>query len=97
MEMLFILDISIFLLLIVLANLSKRIGEAMMIPPFYQILYYLAVLVAGASITDVVVKGMQDLDYIHTITLSARSIAAIVSIPVCYRYWKWLFNENLKR
>lgn len=96
MEMIIIIDLSVFLLLIVLANLSRRIGEALMIPGYYRILFYMSGIIAFSSLVDIFIKGIENVEYIHTITLIVRSVAAIVSIPVCYKYWKWLLKENLK-
>lgn len=96
MEMLIIIDLSVFLLLIVLANLSRRIGEALMIPGYYRILFYMAGIIAFASMVDIFIKGIENVGYIHTITLLVRAAAALISIPVCYKYWKWLLKENLK-
>lgn len=96
MDMIVILDLSVFLLLIVLANLSRRIGEALMIPGFYRVLFYMSGLVAFAALVDIFIKGLEGVEYIHTITLILRAAAAVISIPVCYKYWKWLLKENLK-
>ncbi len=94
--MLIIVDLSVFLLLIVLANLSRRIGEALMIPGYYRILFYMSGLIAFSSFIDIFIKGLENVEYIHTITLLLRASAALISIPVCYKYWKWLLKENLK-
>ena len=54
MEILFIYDLSLFLVLLVLGNLSARIGEALMIPPLYRIFYAEAILVALLPVADLV-------------------------------------------
>lgn len=95
MELLFILDISLFLILLVLGNLSARIGEALQIPPFYRIFYIEAITLAILPLVDLIFSEFlgQKSD---SITIYIRAIAIIPAFPVSYRYWKWLLRENLR-
>ena len=95
----FVIDISVILVLLVLANLSSRIGEALAIPKYYVIYYVAAFFITASSFVDLTfgINISHDDKYLllSTITMVIRVISIIVSIPVAFRYWSWLFKEKL--
>lgn len=94
-DTLFVVDVAIITCLMVLANLSARIGEALRIPPIYKTFYVAAGLVLCASFSDAVFRDM--IPYLQEISGSIRVISVAVSIPVAVRYWHWLFNEKFHK
>lgn len=96
MEALFILDASVFLMLTVLANLSRRIGEALQIGSHYRLLYSGAALLLIVMVADILAE-LYTWETAKYITISLRAFVATMAIPICFRYWYWLFNENLSR
>ncbi len=97
MDLLFSLDISLVILLWVLANLSRRIGDALTIPPYYKFFYYQAVLLALVIPFDTIWSQfyeVNDTTMYYTISLSLRVFVVISAFPVAFRYWKWLFTEK---
>ncbi len=94
MDTLFVVDVAIISCLMVLANLSCRIGEALRIPALYKIFYFAAVLVLCSSFADAVFEMVP---YLTEISFALRVVAVVISIPVAVRYWHWLFNEKLHK
>ncbi len=94
MDSLFVLDVAVIVCLLVLANLSRRIGEALRITSVYTIFYASSVMIIIASFVDVV---FNTLPYISNITTIIRVMAVAISIPVAIKYWHWLFNEKLQK
>ncbi|MBN2037872.1 MAG: hypothetical protein JW768_14115 [Chitinispirillaceae bacterium] len=85
-------DLSVALIMYVLAYLSKRLGDAMKTPPWYLMLYGAIVLVfisCGLEIAATVLS----LQVPQLITLATRLVAGILAFCVCLRYWNWLFSE----
>jgi len=96
MDALYILDASVFLMLTILANLSRRIGEALQIPPHYKLFSTGSVLLLIVVTADIL-AGLFWGDTAKAITVSLRALIAAVAVPICFRYWVWLFNENISR
>jgi len=94
MATLFVVDVAIIASLLVLANLSCRIGEALRIPPMYKIFYMAAILVLSVSFADAVFDMVP---HLKEVTGVIRVLSVAVSIPVAVRYWHWLFNEKLHK
>ncbi len=94
LDTLFVVDVAIITCLMVLANLSARIGEALRIPPIYKTFYVAAGMVLCASFANAV---FDMIPYLTEITGAIRVISVAVSIPVAVRYWHWLFNEKLHK
>ena len=93
------LDLAVIVILIVLAYLSKRLGEALKTPPFYKLFYVGVVLiVAGALVTLFFAQNanMSISKLINTIVMAIRFICSIVAVITCMQYWKWLFSEFFK-
>jgi hypothetical protein len=95
MQFIFLFDISTILLMLILAYLSKRLGEAMKINSYYKMLYFTAFLIATATGTDFVTKTFC-LQIPFFITLIIRLISSITAFLICLKYWNWLFPEFIK-
>jgi len=95
-DTLFVLDLFTIISLLVLANLSQRIGEALRIYPVYTVFYFSVAIVVVASFIDLIFgSGDTTTNQLFGITLLLRGIGVIISIPVAFKYWHWLFKEKL--
>lgn len=96
---LFFFDISFVIMMIIIAYLSKRLGEALKIKSFYKLLYITSFLVVCASSLDAV-SGTFGNTAISNVTLTIsmvlRLFSGIAAFFVCLRYWSWLFPEFFK-
>lgn len=98
-DTLFVVDIAVILSLLVLANLSRRIGEALSIPKFYYVYFVSTAMILGASFIDLTVGINIDGDgslKLSIATLLIRGLSLLISIPVALRYWSWLFKEKVQ-
>ncbi|ERP31491.1 hypothetical protein [Chitinivibrio alkaliphilus] len=96
MDMIYLLDLSFVALLFVIAYLSRRIGEALMIQPHYKLFYFSAFLITIASLLSIFAKGVDGMERVHLIALGIRGASSLLSLPVAVRYWSWLFNEDMR-
>jgi len=98
MDTLFVIDIAMIVLLMVLANLSQRIGDALRIPKYYKIFYGSASIIVTVGFIDNVLisSNFSSSDSVQLITAMIRVIAITISIPVATRYWHWLLKEKLE-
>jgi hypothetical protein len=87
-------DISAIILMFVLAYLSKRLGDALKIKPFYKMLHVTAFCIACASIFDIVSSSFNFT--LPFVSMSLRFISSAGAFLVCLRYWNWLFSEFLR-
>lgn len=87
-------DMSAVIAMFVLAYLSRRLGDALKIKPYYKILYITAFCIICASILDIVSLSIF-ISSISIISLALRFIASAWAFFVCLRYWNWLFSEFL--
>jgi hypothetical protein len=87
-----LLDFSIIVTMLILAYLSKRLGDALKIRPYYVILYVAALLVGVMCAADVAAKVFS-IPLSPIISLSVRCCAGIAALGVCLRYWSWLFTD----
>jgi hypothetical protein len=97
---LLILDAAAAVIMLVLASLSKGLGEALKIPRYYRLLYAAAGLVLIASLSSTIffdLSGFAHIRMTHLLPHGLRCIAGVIAVGVCMRYWKWLFGEYLKR
>ncbi|MBN1130519.1 MAG: hypothetical protein JXA71_16120 [Chitinispirillaceae bacterium] len=85
-------DLSVALLMLVLAYLSKCLGDAMKTPPWFLGIYAAIFLVCTASGAEVA-AGMLSFTLSPLVTLGMRLGAGIIALCVCIRYWRWLFSE----
>jgi len=95
-QSLFFFDVSSVTLMIVLAYLSKRLGEALVIRPYYRILFFTAAAIVGASGLDTI-PTVYNYAFVPVLTNILRCTAALVALMVTLRYWKWLFAEFSKQ
>jgi hypothetical protein len=85
-------DLSVVLTLLILAYLSKRLGDAMKTPRWYLALYGAVVMVVMASGLEIT-GGAFSFALSPLVTLGMRLGAGIIALGVCFRYWSWLFSE----
>ncbi len=95
-DLLIFYDISSIIILLVLAYLSKRLGEALKIAPFFKLFYVAAVIVAaaqGIDISDAYIEwdALPVSPLLCSIML--RCAGMIIGFSVSLIYWKWLFGE----
>jgi hypothetical protein len=88
-------DISSIIAMIIVASLSKSIGEALNIRPYYKFLYFTSGCIAIAAILDTVPFEISNIS-IKTVSMTLRCIAGIIALPLCFKYWGWLFPEFFK-
>jgi hypothetical protein len=88
-------DIAAIVAMLVIASLSKTIGEALKIPPYYKLLYCASIFLAAAACTDSLPLYLK-LSIPSTVALGLRCLAGFIAIPVCQRYWKFLISEYFK-
>jgi hypothetical protein len=82
--------------MLVIASLSKTMGEALKMPPYYKFLYLSATIIALAAIGDTAAYSIH-VSFFKTISLAFRCAAGFIALPVCLRYWKWLISEFFKK
>lgn len=95
MQYIFLFDISTILLMLILAYLSKRLGEAMKIKCYYKILYFTSFMVAAAAGITFISKTFLIQIPIY-LPMAIRLVSSITAFLVCLRYWNWLFPEFTK-
>jgi len=89
-------DISFIIAMLVVSYLSKRLGDALKVAPIYKLLYITSVLIAIASIIDIVYVSYNGTT-MPLVSIALRFIAGAVSLIVALRYWSWLFSEFLRK
>jgi uncharacterized phage infection (PIP) family protein YhgE len=92
---LFVYDFAAIIIMVLLAFLSRGMGEALKIPPFFRILYGAAFLILCAFIIDTIRRNIA-LPLPLSFTMVLRCGAAIAALLACLRYWNWLFAEFIK-
>jgi hypothetical protein len=85
-------DLSVIVSMMVLAYLSKKMGEALKIPPYYLVFYCAALVVAAASGIDIAAKGHLIATH-QFLSGGMRCCAGLAACGVSLRYWSWLFSE----
>lgn len=90
--------ISIFILLIVLALLSKRMGSVTRAAPYYGG-FYVAALFMGMSIGlrlfDDTPRLAESQSPVHVLIYTGLpALAVTIAVIVAWRYWSWLFAER---
>jgi hypothetical protein len=89
-------DIAAIMAMLVVATLSKTIGEPLKIPPYYKLLYGASALLAAAALMDIVPPTNTALYVPAVFLMGMRCLAGLIAIPVCQRYWKFLISEYFK-
>lgn len=93
------LDIAVITTLIVLAYLSKRLGEALKTPSFYKLFYVGVALIAIAALFSAFFAqniNVTIIKFSNIILMALRFLCCIVAVFTCMQYWKWLFSEYFK-
>jgi hypothetical protein len=96
---------SVIYLLLILAELSKRLGEVTKWPPYYRGLYVGAGLVALALVGRALIWNeaiSPDVDSVFLQTSTATmlldrlpmAVGVTLSAAVAWRYWRWLFKDE---
>jgi hypothetical protein len=93
---LFFFDAAAAIMMLVLAYLSKRLGEAMHIRPYYLILFVTAALILVASGLETIPRPLS-FEFMASLANALRFAAAALAFAVALRYWKWLFAEFSKK
>jgi len=93
---LFFFDVTSVTMMLVLAYLSKRLGEAMHVRPYYTLLFVTAALVVAAAGLETIPESLS-FGFVSILANSMRFAAAAVAFVVTLRYWKWLFAEFSKK
>jgi hypothetical protein len=88
-------DISAIMALLVIASLSKSIGEALKTPPYYKLLFHASIMIAVAAVADSLISAVK-LSIPSTLPMGLRCFAGLIALPVCLRYWKWVISEFFK-
>ena len=91
-QSLFVVDMSVMVTMVVLADLSRRLGEALKIRPYYRTLYVTIGMVFAAFVLD---AFRETLPYrvLDLVAIAMRAVAGVLGIVVCLPYWRWLFTE----
>src|ERR1044071_8244132 len=87
--------LSIFVVMIVMAVLSKRLGSVTHAAPYY-IGFYIAALLVGISIVFRVVNGDGGTtDFVAVLIYTALpALSVTLGVIIAWRYWSWLFAER---
>jgi hypothetical protein len=93
---LFFFDVTAVITMLVLAYLSRRLGEAMHIRPYYLILVVTAALIVVASGLETIPRPLS-FEFIVSLANWLRFAAGAAALAVALRYWKWLFAEFSKK
>jgi len=99
MQTVFFLDIAVIVILIVLAYLSKRLGEALKTPPFYKLFYVGAGAIAMAMLIHTVSMNAITPITPHiskTVLMGIRFLSGFLAVVASLQYWRWLFSEFVK-
>jgi len=89
---LFVVDVATMVSMLVLANLSQRLGEALKVPPYYRILYVTTALILVAFSLDTFRETLQA-PLFDLAAAGLRALAVAIAVAVCLPYWRWVFSE----
>jgi hypothetical protein len=89
-------DASAILTMIILAYLSRRLGEALKVPPLYRVLYLTSVFIAIAAIGETISNDI-GVHIPQSIPMLVRLVSAGAAFLVCLKYWNWAFFEYLRK
>jgi uncharacterized membrane protein len=89
----------------ILANLSRRYGEVIRMPPYYRGFYVAMGLVAIALFShlmqDMVISApdqgpeLLSQEWFHLLTYYLPlALAVTLSIGIAWRYWSWILKEH---
>ena len=87
LESFILFDISAIIIILLMGYLSKQLGVALKIPPFYRIIYSSGFAIFIAAAIDLYNSS------VSVSSLIIRVTAAGIAFFFCLPYWKWLFTE----
>ncbi len=95
-------SLSIFMMLMVLALLSRRLGSVTRSAPYYVGLYIAALLMAVSLLFKILSKGgnitfltQADQDVLMLVIYAVLPAAALtIAVIMAWRYWSWLLAER---
>ena len=89
-------DASAVLIMVILAYLSRPLGEALKIPPYYRLLYLTSLVIALTAIGETIGNDLA-FHIPQSITMLLRFLSALIAFVVCLKYWKWAFSEFFRK
>jgi hypothetical protein len=89
-------DASVVVIMLIIAYLSRRIGEALKIKPYYRILYLTSLIIALAALGDTLFNDI-NIHINQIIPMGLRFAATCTAFLVGLRYWSWAFSEFLRK
>jgi len=92
----FLFDVTVVTMMLVFAYLSKRIGEAMHIRPYYKVFFGTSAAIVAAAGFETIPQPLS-FESVAILTNFIRFAASIAAFAVALRYWKWLFAEFSKK
>lgn len=92
LQSLFVVDMAMMFGMLVLADLSRRLGEALKVRPYYRLLYVTTAFVFVAFGIDTFRETLQ-YPVLNVVSMALRACAGALAVVVCLPYWKWLFPE----
>lgn len=88
--------ISVIVALVVIAQLSQRLGAVTKRPPIYR-WFYVSVALVAVSIVERLITFVAP-DSFNTPLLYDLPFAAalVIAVVIAWRYWSWLLSERGK-
>jgi len=93
---LILFDASAVVIMIIIAYLSRRIGEALKIKPYYRILYLTSLIIALTALFDFILNDV-NIHINQIVPMVLRFASACTAFFVSLRYWRWAFSEFMKK
>jgi hypothetical protein len=89
-------DASVVVIMLIISSLSRRIGEALKIKPYYRILYLTSLVIALTALGDIILNDV-NIHINQIIPMGLRFASAAAAFFVSLRYWSWAFSEYLRK
>jgi hypothetical protein len=79
--------------MLLVAHLSKQLGSALKIKPYYRILYGTAAIILAAGSIDIILSATGFTPGWQSAAFFLRCAGSALALLACFPYWKWLFAE----
>lgn len=89
-------DAAAILIMVILAYLSRPLGVALKIPPYYRLLYLTSLIIALTAVGEAVGKDL-GLHIPQGVPMLLRFVSALTAFLVCLKYWNWAFSEYFRK
>jgi hypothetical protein len=89
-------DASAILIMVILAYLSRPLGVALKIPPYYRLLYLTSIVIALTAAGETIGNDLA-IHIPQSIPMLLRFLSALLAFWVCLKYWKWAFSEFFRK